>query len=281
VDGTFWFAKGRFLVEAGLMNPSETESALEVRSYFVRGRNALVARSTLTDLYLDYYLHQGQHGYQHQPEHDGMLKEALAALVLHCASRPRNEVVAWTLHFENPGLNLFVTGDNPAGKVVGQLFTENVKITGQNLFYSDLVRGTEPRRRSAVDFEGNSVFGAVETFYANSEQRLARLFEVEPEDYVFISAQPDCDEAWLAALDLEAVRELDRRETLSLLEKRFYRWECGCSQQRMLEVLESVMRRDPEGLFGGEASLRIGCPRCGARHVVSREALEGFVAGRN
>jgi molecular chaperone Hsp33 len=106
------------------------------------------------------------------------------------------------------------------------------------------------------------------------------MFEIEPEDYVFISAQPDCDEVWLSALDVAAVRELDRNETLSLLEKRAYRWECGCSQQRMFEVLESVMVRDPEGLFGGEPSLRIGCPRCGARHVISREALEGFIASR-
>lgn len=262
------------------MNPPDTESPLEVRSYFVRGRNAMVTRALLTDLYLDYYLHQGQHGYQHKPEHDGMLKEALAAVVLHCASRPWNETVAWTLHFDALELNLFVTGDNTAGKVVGQLFTENVKATGQNLFLADLVRGREPKRRSAADFEGDSVFGAVEAFYLRSEQRTARLFEVEPEDYVFISAQPDCDEAWLAALDLGAVRELDQRESLSLLEKRFYRWECGCSQQRMFEVLESVMRSDPEGLFGGEPSLRIGCPRCGARHLVTREALEGFMTGR-
>jgi molecular chaperone Hsp33 len=262
------------------MNPPENESALEVRSYFVRGRNALVTRATLTELYLDYYLHQGQHGYHHHPEHDGMLKEALAAMVLHCASRPRNEVVAWTLHFDQHGLNLFVTGENTTGKIVGQLFTENVKKTGGNLFYSDLVRGAEPKRRSAVDFECESVFRAVETFYERSEQRTARLFEVESEDYVFISAQPGCDEEWLASLEPAAVRELDCVETLSLLEKRFYRWECGCSQQRMFEVLESVMVRDPEGLFGGEPSLRIGCPRCGARHVISREALEGFVASR-
>jgi molecular chaperone Hsp33 len=262
------------------MDPSGNESALEVRSYFVRGRNALVTRATLTDLYLDYYLHQGQHGYQHQPEHDGMLKEALAAVVLHCASRPWNEMAAWTLHFDALGLNLFVTGENTTGKIVGQLFTENVKKTGGNVFYADQVRGSAPKRRSAADFEGESVFGAVEAFYARSEQRLARMFEIEPEDYVFISAQPDCDEVWLSALDVAAVRELDRNETLSLLEKRAYRWECGCSQQRMFEVLESVMVRDPEGLFGGEPSLRIGCPRCGARHVISREALEGFIASR-
>jgi molecular chaperone Hsp33 len=101
---------------------------------------------------------------------------------------------------------------------------------------------------------------------------------VEAEDYVFVSAQPDCDDGWLAELEVDTVRRLDQMETLSLLEKRFYRWECGCSQQRMFEVLAPVMRRDAEGLFGGETALRMGCPRCGARHVVSREALEGFMA---
>ncbi|HEY2343571.1 MAG TPA: disulfide bond chaperone, partial [Chthoniobacteraceae bacterium] len=53
---------------------------LEVRSYFVRQRNVLVARADFGELYVDYYLHQGQHGYQHAPFHDGMLKEALAGL---------------------------------------------------------------------------------------------------------------------------------------------------------------------------------------------------------
>src|SRR5882757_1216893 len=81
---------------------------LEIRTYFVRGRNALVARADFGELFVDYYLHQGQHGYQHIPAHDGLLKEALAALALHCASRPWNEAVAWTIHFQQPLLNLFL-----------------------------------------------------------------------------------------------------------------------------------------------------------------------------
>src|SRR5262249_41032257 len=92
-----------------------------------------------------------------------------------------------------------------------------------------------------------------------------------------ISAQPQCDTAWLAALDDAAIRTLDETETLSLLEKRRYRWECGCSQERMFAVLGPMMRSDPAGLFGGEETLRISCPRCGARHVITREALEAYV----
>ena len=264
----------------GEENPTEqTREGLEVRSYFVRGRNALVARADFGELYVDYYLHQGQQGVQHEPAHDGMLKEALAALTLHCASRPWNESWAWTLHFQEPLLNLFVAGDNRRGNVVGQLFTEDVKDDGRSLFFADLVRERGEPRRSYVEFSGSEPMRAAEQFYLQSEQRPARYFHLGPEEFVMVSAQPQCDLAWLESLDDAAVRALDSTETLSLLEQRYYHWECGCSQQRMLGVLAPVMRSDPEGLFGEEAVVRIRCPRCGARHTITREALEAYLAG--
>jgi molecular chaperone Hsp33 len=259
------------------MKDQESAEGMEVRSYFVRGRNALLVRGEFSELYLDYYLHQGQHGYQHQPEHDERLKEALAALTLHVASRPWNESWAWTIHLGGRELNLFVTGDNRRGTVVGQLFTENVKADGRNLFLADVVRERGESRRSAVEFVGEGSFAIVEEFYARSEQRPARFFRYSEEDYVLISAQPECDIEWLQSLTEEDVRGLDQKETLSLLEQRRYRWECGCSQARMLTFLAPMMRADPDGLFQGEDSLRIGCPRCGARHVVTRETLEAVL----
>lgn len=46
----------------------------------------------------------------------------------------------------------------------------------------------------------------------------------------------------------------------------------------MMEVLAPVMRSDPEGLFGDAETVQIQCPRCAARHTITREALEAFVA---
>ena len=117
----------------------------------------------------------------------------------------------------------------------------------------------------------------MEQFYAQSEQRPARYFRRGPEDFVMISAQPGCDLAWLHTLDDAKVAALDETETLSLLEQRTYRWGCGCSQDRMFSLLAPIMRTDPARLFGEETSLRISCPRCGALHVVTREALEAYV----
>ena len=265
------------------MDNSETsraETGLEVRSYFVRGRNALLTRADFGELYVDYYLHQGQLGALHAPGHDELLKQALAAVTLHAASRPWAEAVAWTIHLQEPLLNLFVAADNRLGAVIGQLFTENVKEDGQQLFVADVVRERADSRRSAVAFTGGNVFRAVEQYWAQSEQRPARFFQYGPEDFVFLSAQPQCDLAWLEGLDDAAMLTLDATEELSLLETRRYRWECSCSQGRMLSVLAQVMRSDPEGLFGAEEALRMSCPRCGARHTITREAMEAYIGGQ-
>lgn len=236
----------------------------------------MVARAEMSPLYVDYYLHLADSGLNVPPETADLAKQALAAIALHCASRPRNEVVAWTVNFQDPLANVFAAGDNPRGALVANVFTEHVKRAEKNLFYSDVVADAGGPRRSAVDFEGSNIFRAAEQYYLRSEQRVARFFEHGDEDYVFVSAQPDCDEDWLRSLDDEAIRTLDKTETLVLLERRAYRFECGCNQDRMLRVLLPPFQRDPEALFDGEQVVRIHCPRCGARHAITREALEAM-----
>jgi molecular chaperone Hsp33 len=46
----------------------------------------------------------------------------------------------------------------------------------------------------------------------------------------------------------------------------------------MMEVLAPTMKADPQALFEGENSIEIRCPRCGARHVITRESMEAFIA---
>ncbi len=256
------------------MSETNLPDGTEVRTYFIRNRNAMLARADVSGLFVDYYLHLHDQGLRHEPEPDRLLKDALTALLLHSASRPWSESVAWTINFQIPLLNLFVASDNRLATVAGNVFTKNVKHNQTNLFYSDLVRGTEVPRRSVVTFDGSEVFAAVEDYYAQSEQRPARFFLLNDEDYVFITAQPDCDLEWLAGLDAETVRAIDATETLSLLETRHYRWHCGCSEEKLLPMLATAMKVDREGLFGDDASIRVTCPRCGSGYTVSRDTLE-------
>jgi molecular chaperone Hsp33 len=256
---------------------SEEAPPLEIRTYFVRGRNALLARGDFSNLWIDYYLHLADTDQQLSPEIDYELKDAIAALCLHAAGRPWGERIAWTLHFEDPLRNYFVTADNPLGRVVGTCFTDEVKSKGQDLFYADVIADRKPPRRSVVELHEQTLWQNVEQFYGQSEQRSARFFHYSEEDLVLVSAQPDCDEEWLAALSEEDIRTLDQKEELSLLEQRHFHWKCGCSEEKMLQVLAPGMRTDPECLFADEPSLRMRCPRCGQRYVITREAMECFL----
>lgn len=263
--------------ESSPVNPAD--SGFEVRTYFVRNRNALLARASFSELFVDYYLHLGAQKLKVAPEHDAVFKRALVGFVLHCASRPWNEMVAWTLHFQEPSVNIFLTGDNSTGDVTGRVFTENIREMGANFFYADVVRGKEPKRRSAIDFVGDDPLVAAEIFFARSEQRPARYFQIGEEDYALLSEHPDCDAKWFAELTSEKTAALDQTETLALMERRIYRWHCGCNQQRMMEVLAPAMKEDADDLFGSEEKIEIRCPRCAARHAITREAMEAFVAG--
>lgn len=258
--------------------PNLADAGLEVRTHFVRNRNALFARADFGELFVDYYLHLGAQRIKVAPEHDALFKRALAAFVLHCASRPRNELTAWTINFQQPLVNLFLTADNDTGAVTGRVFVENVKSGPENLFFCDVVRGAQPKRRSAVTFSGPDPIAAAEKFYAQSEQRGARYFQLGEEDFALVIEHPDCDLAWFRGLALEEVRSLEKTETFAPLERRVYRWHCGCNQARMMEVLAPSMKQNPGDLFGDDPKLEIRCPRCGARHAITREALEAFVA---
>lgn len=247
---------------------------IEVRTYFARHRNALVARGCFSELFAAWYLHRMDCGIQLPPGCDKNGRDALAALTLHCAGRPRKETCAWTVHFCDPRMNVFAAGDNAAGTVVANVFTENIRDIEKGVFYADMIEDGRPSRRSVTEFEGSDLLLAAEQFYSKSEQRPARLFWHGEEDLVMVSAQPDCDLEWLASLDSAAIETLDADVELALLEKRLYRFECGCTQMRMLDFLGPIFQKQGDELFAGEETIRIHCPRCGARHAVSRESLE-------
>jgi len=275
---------GRFGGVSGTMPettpPNLADEGMEVATHFVRARNAMLATGDFGALFVDYYLHLGANEVRPAPEHDALFKRALVAFVLHCASRPRNELTAWTINFQEPRVNLFLTGDNELGTVTGRVFSENVKELPENIFYADVVRGRGEKRRSAVTFTGADPIAAAEKFYAQSEQRLTRYFQTGEETWAMVTEHPDCDLPWLTALTTEGAKTLAQTEALGFLEKRVCRWHCGCNQAKLMEVLAPTMRSNPADLFEDDEKIEIRCPRCAARHVITREAMEAFVAGK-
>jgi len=251
----------------------------EVTVDFVRHRNALLVRGDFSPLFIDYYLHLAEQGLAHTAAQDVVFKEALAAFTLHCGSRPLNEHVAWTINLQQPLLNVFLAGDNEDCTVVGRVFTDNVKAAPTNMFYSDTLprRGAAQRRR-VVDFQGADVFVAAQAYYLASEQRPVRYFHLGEDEYAMLVSHPDCDLPWLQALEVGGVRDLGRTETLTRIDRRLYRWSCGCTHQKILGAIAPAFRSDPDGVFGEGESIRVQCPRCAAAHILTREALEAYLA---
>ena len=252
----------------------------EILTSFVRHRNVLLARGSFSNLYVDYYLHLADNGLKHAEVHDILFKDALAAFVLHCASRPRNETIAWTIHFQEPFVNLFLGGDTDEGIVVGRVFSDEVREMESSRLYADVARPGAELQRSMVAFEYGGAFEAVEMFYEKSEQRPARCFDLGDERFAMAFAHPDCDMEWFDSLTPEAVANIAETETVVPMERRLFKWRCGCNERKILEVLAPLMRDDPSILFDGSNQVNVNCPRCAGRYVVNRATLEAFIESR-
>lgn len=258
----------------------KADAGHEIFTSFVRHRNVLLASGAFSELYVDYYLHLAEHGLRHADAHDALFKDALALFTLHCASRPPKETIAWTLHFQEPFVNLFLGGDSDDSIVTGRVFTEDVKEMESNRFYADVARPGRELQRSMVSFEGGGAFEAVETFYAKSEQLPARCFSLGDERFAIAFAHPDCDMPWFQSLTAETVANIGEKETVVPMERRLFLWKCGCNERKILEVLAPLMRQDPDGLFGSADEVQVNCPRCAARYTVARSTLEAFIGKR-
>lgn len=256
------------------MSEAADEGLTGVECRFVRGRNALLCAADFGPMFMDLYLHLGQTGVVLGAGIDEKLKLLLVSLVLHAASRPHAETLAWTMHLEQEQMNIFAVAENPSGHVTGQVFTENVRSTGGNVLHAEVAEAGGQRRRSSVDFTGTDILRAAEHFYERSEQRLARCFELGGDRFALLVAQPDCDTAWLEAVEVGEVIDLAEDDSRPPMETRYYRFYCGCSLVRVADAVAPALRSDLDGVFGGDEHITVTCPRCGTRHELGRELFD-------
>lgn len=249
------------------------EEFTKVESIFIRHRNALMIRGQFTPIYTDYYLHLMQHGIRHAADLDQMLKDALAMLTLHLTARPWAETIAWTVNLRAPRINLFVTGGSVTESITGRIFTEDVREPDRNFFYSQTttVQGGEPRL-STLEVDDRDPVHWISQYYDQSEQRPARAFRLDDENFVLIAAQPDCDMEWFEALDEDAVAVIEQTEETNALESRLFRFHCGCTIEKILPILGSWRER-PDDLFEESDHIILQCPRCAARYTVTRDMI--------
>ena len=91
-----------------------------------------------------------------------------------------------------------------------------------------------------------------------------------------ISAEPDCDEEWLAALDFDTVLKLEQTEHLTLLETRGFVFDCGCSIDRLYPLISRLPKDDLDHIFGDGLAI-ITCPRCAAVFRAPRDHFDEWL----
>ena len=248
------------------------EEFTKVESIFVRHRNCLLLRAQFTPIFTYYYIHLLETKQRYENDLDATLKDLLAVLTLHMTARPWAETIAWTVNLRAPRVNFFATGSSTLENITGRLFTKDIREPDRNLLYSQTSISGEKPRVTTVDLETNDAIEWIEHYYKQSEQRPAKCFRLDDENYALIAAQPDYDEEWFEQLDAEQIANITETEQTKVLETRQFRFECGCSVERILPSLSSWKDRKDE-LFQGDDAIKINCPRCGASYEVKRDDL--------
>lgn len=254
-------------------NGQPVEEFVTVHAYFVRQRNCLMLRAEMTPLFVDYYLNLMQHGNRNAEAEDAVFKQLLSFFTLHLVSRPWQEYHAWTLNIKEPSLaNYFVSGSSLTEDVVGRVFTQDVRVPEKNMLFAQNIRTGKEPHTSVIPLAGQNVISWVEEFYRQSEQRIARAFELPNEQFVLITAQPGADADWLSELTTPEVADIDAHEEIKQLETRKFTFRCGCTVEKILPTIRA-MKQDFADILAEQGYLEASCPRCGAKYNISAEML--------
>lgn len=246
-----------------------------VQSIFVRRRNCLLLKADFSPIFVDFYLHLMQHALKPGETEVGIFKQLLALFTLHLVARPWQEHHAWTFNVKTPTLaNYFVAGSSLTEDVVGRIYTEDVREPESNILYAQNIARNKEMQTSVIPLSGDTPVEWLEAFYRQSEQRVARAFELQGDTYALITAEPGADFDWLSELTAADVAQLEDSEELKQLETRRFTFRCGCSIGRILPAVRA-MEKDFADILAEQGFLEVSCPRCGVSYRITPELLAG------
>ena len=244
-----------------------------VRRAFDGGRNLLIAQGQFAAFLAGYRAHVARWELETDGLLDVMMRQGLAGLALHLTARPEDESVGLTVNIRHPAINLFLTGDATQSWVTGRAITEGVRTSESSRLYVQAQRPGHEPSTSILEIDGLDLLDILEQYYRKSEQAPARFYELPDDAFLGIFSLPGANLEWLERLGPDEAAALAAGELSPLGEKTF-RFQCGCNPTKMLRVLRSLFRTQPEELFEGESGVETHCPRCGARWWIERAAFE-------
>ncbi len=249
-----------------------TPGEVVIRRQIENPRACLIVSGDFGDLLAGWWHHASLWGGEPDGLASVLMRQGLAAAVLHLSNRPRNETVAWTLNLKQPPTNLFLTGSSVEGTITGRVITQGVRTEESSRLFVQVVKPRGEPQTSRLDVDGFDVLEIFEQYFTRSEQNPARFFAIEQERFAAVFGLPGVDPAWLHGLAVGGARTL--LDTAVALDERSFRFECGCSPVRIVEVMRSLYAKEPNELFRDETQVEVFCPRCGRRWWVDREQFD-------
>lgn len=225
-----------------------------------------------------------------------VLGEAMTAVVLLSATIKHRGSMILQVRGNGP-IHLLVVQASPEGTVRG-LARWGRDAQGEDLpaLFGDAQmvitleapNGTE-RYQSLIPLEGGSLAGALEAYFMRSEQLPTRLWLTA--DGVMAAGlllqrlphEQASDEDWqrtsmlldtLTADELlhleaeEVIYRLFHEEEPRLFEGRNIRFHCGCSQQRIADMLRSLGQAEAESILQEQGEIAVICEFCNAAYTL-------------
>ncbi|MEZ6196842.1 MAG: hypothetical protein R3F20_14130 [Planctomycetota bacterium] len=254
------------------MADEQTPGCALVHRFIDDDHEAIIARVDVSEMAAAFAAHAKLWRVEPDPLGELMMRQFLGAASLYLSSRPTDEVVAWTLNVATPPMNLFVTGDTVERRVTGRVFTDGVRAGETSRLFVDTRRSQGQDRRSVIEVEGLDVLLVFEQFADRSDQALQRFFELDEHTYLMVASLPTDARDWIQALDVDEARRA--LEAARPLDDRAFWFQCGCTKERIVEVVAGAWSDRPEELFRGEDKVVVTCPRCGRRWPVTPRDLD-------
>lgn len=260
------------------MAPEDKIGMVTVERFVEHDQGALVAYGSFGPFFQAW----NEHALRWEVPTDGltsvMMHQGLAATTLHLSCRPVDEVLGLTINIKDPAINLFFTGDASQASVTGRAFLESVQAAESSRLFVQTAhrKGTH---ESALDVTGLDVLGIYEQYYARSIQTPCKFYELpDNHTYCMIQGLPELNRDWYQELNRDAAAALVEAP-YRLLDRREFRFFCGCSPEKLMEALVGMFRDKPQELFQGDAGVEAHCPRCGTRWWIERQAFDKALEG--
>ena len=110
------------------MTNAPAPGCADMQRWIDREKGSLIAHGDFNSLHGAYLDHARRWGSDPDPLVSTLMSHGLACAALYVSSRPRDEQVGWTLSFQKPALNIFLSADASTGSVTGRGFSVGLGI---------------------------------------------------------------------------------------------------------------------------------------------------------